>query len=135
MKNKHNINFKQKLLSASGKALKICWKKLDPFVSFEALQMISKRATPEKLMQYKFALCLHKIYNTDFNSKEFTRPNINQIITSRQENFMALKSNNIKIGINCLANRLYILNGKIPLQWLNNSIDMFKIKCKRLLLN
>ena len=48
---------------------------------------------------------------------------------------MALKSNNIKIGINSLANRFYILNGKIPLQWLNSSIETFKIKYKKLLLN
>ena len=130
-----NSNLKQKLLSASAKALKICWKKLDPFVSFEALHMISKRASPEKFMHYKLALCLHKIHNTDFNSNEFIRLNINQIITSRQENFMALKSNNIKIEINCLANRLYILNGKIPLPWLKSSINMFKIKCEKLLLN
>ena len=68
-----NYNLKLKLLSASAKALTICWKKLDPFVSFEALHMISKRATPEKLMQYKLALCLHKIYNTYFNSMEFLR--------------------------------------------------------------
>ena len=113
----------------------VCIDKLDPFVSFEALHMISKRATPEKLMQYKLAICLLKIYNTDFNSKEFIRLNINQIITSGQDNFMALKSNNIKIGINCLANRFYILNGKIPLQWLNSKIETFKIKCKKLLLN
>ena len=51
-----NSNLKQKLISALANALKICWKKLYPFVSFKALHMISKRATPEKLMQYKLAL-------------------------------------------------------------------------------
>ena len=82
-------------------------------------------------MNYKLSLCLHRIHNTDFNSKEFICLNINQILTSRQENFISCKSNNIKIGLKCLANRFYLQNGKIPLQWLNNSIEMFKIKCKK----
>ena len=44
---------KQKLLSASAKALKICWKNLDIYVSFESLLIMSKRATPEQLLRYK----------------------------------------------------------------------------------
>ena len=53
---------------------------------------------------------------------------INQILTSRQEHFFAIKTNKFKVGVNCLANRFYLLNGTIPLQWLNNSIDTFKVK-------
>ena len=34
-----------------------------------------------------------------------------------------------------LMERKHIPNGKIPLQWLNSSIETFKIKCKKLLLN
>ena len=127
-----NSNLKQKLLSASTKALKICWKKINNFFSFEALHKMSKRATPEKDMKYKLAFCLHKIYI--INSNEFIRLNINQILSSRQEKFIASKSKNIKIGLNCLANRFYVLNGKIPLQWPNNLIETFKIKCKKLIL-
>ena len=74
-------------MSASAKALKVCWKKIDINVSFESLHKMSKRATPVKLMKYKLALCLYKIYNTDFNSKEFIRLNMSQILTSRQEKF------------------------------------------------
>jgi hypothetical protein len=35
-----------------------------------------------------------------------------------------------KIGSNASSNRLYVMNGKIPLDWLNLSLDSFKIKCK-----
>ena len=122
-------------MSALAKALKVCWKKMDNFVSFESLHKMSKRTTPEKLMKYKLALCLHRIYNSDFNSKEFIRLNVNQIVTSRQDKFISLKSNNIKVGINCLANRFYILNGIIPLEWLNNTIETFKVKCKKLIMD
>ena len=35
---------------------------------------------------------------------------------------------------NILTNRLSALNGKIPLDWLNGSLDSFKIKSERLLM-
>ena len=52
---------------------------------------------------------------------------------SIQEMFFTLKLNNMEVGINCLANRFYTLNGLIPLNWLNNTIETFKVKCKKLL--
>ena len=42
---------------------------------------------------------------------------------------------NRKVGINCLANRLTVINNKIPLNWLNLSLDTYKVKCKKLFLN
>ena len=36
--------------------------------------------------------------------------------------------------LNVLVNRLSALNSKIPLEWLNGSLDSFKVKAKRLLL-
>ena len=125
---------KQKLLSASANALKVCWKIVDNTVSYESLHSLSKRATPEQFMKYKLALSLHKLYNINYNTKEFIRLNHNQILTSRQTKFYTVKSNALKVGLNCLANRLGVLNGKIPLQWLNDSITTFKVKCKELLL-
>ena len=95
-----NSNLK-KANECIGKGFEGMLEKIDIHVSFELLQRMSKRATPEKLVKYKLTLCLHKIYNTDFNSKEFIRLNVNQILTSRQEKFFTLKSNNIKVGINC----------------------------------
>jgi hypothetical protein len=40
-----------------------------------------------------------------------------------------------ELGLNALANRLNHLNGKIPIVWLNNSYNKFKIDCKNLLLS
>ena len=45
-----------------------------------------------------------------------------------------MKNNNQKVGLNSLSNRLSALNDSIPLDWLNNSKDTFKIKCKKLFL-
>ena len=125
---------KQKLLSASARALKVCWKSPGDHISFESLHLMSKRATPDQFMKYKLALCLHKLYNIQFNTREFCLLNVNQILTSRQTHFISLKSNNHRVGINRLSNRLYVLNKAIPLDWLNDSSSTYKIKCKKLML-
>ena len=127
------VTLKQKLLSASAKALRVCWKNPSYDISFEALHKMSKRATPEQMMRYKLSLCLYRLYNIPFNSKEFIRLNENHILTSRQTFFITGKSNNLKIGLNCLSNRLFLLNKTIPLNWLNESLCTFKVKCKELL--
>ena len=102
--------------------------------SFKRLHEITGRATPEKLMQYKLALSLYKLYNGKQNSLEFIALNFTQILTSRQITFMALNNNKLKVGLNALSNRFKILNNKIPLTWLNLSLDTYKIKCKLLFL-
>ena len=60
--------------------------------------------------------------------------NFNQAITSRETNFNLLKSNKTKIGNNLLSTRLTILNKKVKLDDLNMSLDSFKIKYKKILL-
>ena len=82
----------------------------------------------------KLAIQLLKLYNTTVPSLEWIELNMKQILTSRQVTFSVLKTNNKKMGLNILVNRLSVLNGKIPLSWLNSSLESFKIKCKGLLL-
>ena len=80
-------------------------------------------------MLYKLAIQLFKLYNNNDHTADLVLLNWNQILTSRQTNFKILKSNDNKMGLIILTNRLSILNGKIPLDWLNSSIDSFKVKC------
>ena len=123
---------KQSLLSTSAKALKVCCSSYEYYMSFINLHKSCLRATPEEMLTYKLAICLLKVYNVTFNQVEFVGQNFNQILTGRQTNFISLKSNNFKVGINALANRFYLLNNKIPLQWLNLSLNTFKVHCKKL---
>ena len=37
----------------------------------------------------------------------------------RQNTFITNKTNRLKIGMNCIYNRFFYLNGKIDLNWLN----------------
>ena len=121
-------SLKQKLLSASARALKICNRQVDNYMSFDNIHTLNKRATPNKILKYKLAICLFKLYNMNYNVVEFCMLNFNQVITSRQTNFITLKNNS-------LSNRLHVINNLIPLEWLNLSIGSFKVNCKKLLLN
>ena len=98
------------------------------------MKSATKKNKSVNLWNLKLALCLHKLYNVQFNSREFCLLNENQILTSRQTHFVSIKSNNLRVGINRLSNRLYVLNKAIPLNWLNDSLSTYKIKCKKLLL-
>ena len=129
-----NNNLRQKLLSSSAKAIKVCMKFNDPMISFVRLHEMAGRATPENLLFYKHALALFKLFNGPYHSIEFASLNVNLVLTPRQSQFQIMKTHRLKIGANALSNRLYVINGKIPLDWLNLTLDSFKINCKKLFL-
>ena len=124
-----------RLLSASAKALKACSKSSDLWMlNFDELHEMAGRATPAKLMQYKMSLQLYKTYNLRIPITDWTNLNMNSVFTSRQTCFITNKTNKYKVGMNELSNRLWYLNGKIKLDWLNLTFDSFKVNCKKLFL-
>ena len=64
-------------------------------------------------------------------TREWLELNFNQVFTSRQTKFITVKTNIRKVGLNALANRAFILNNKIPLEWLNLTFDTYKVYCKK----
>ena len=74
--------------------------------------------------------CIFVDYNSETITNKWLHLYSNQVLTSRQKTFITHKTNKNKVGLNALANRLYILNGRIPLDWLNLSINSFKTKCR-----
>ena len=126
---------KQKILSSSANVLKACMKFNSRMISFERIHEMNNRATPATFMLYKHSLTLYRLYNsTQKPTLEWCALNSEQILTSRQLNFKIRRSNNLKVGLNALACRLFILNDMIPLQWFNKSFDTFKVNCKKLIL-
>ena len=106
----------------------------DSMISFENIHKMNNRAMPEAFMPYKLAIQLHKLYNVGNFSLDWIALNFDQILTSRQTNFLISKSNKHKVGMNILPNRFSVVNGIILLLWLNYSLDRFKINVKKLLL-
>ena len=123
-------NLKQKLLSASAKAIQVCVKYCTREVSFVDLHNTYQRATPEKFLLYKHAIGIFKLMNDPTFTTEWVALNFNQILTSRQTKFLSRKANNRKVGLNALTNKAYILNNKIPLEWFNMSYATIKEYCK-----
>ena len=127
-------DLKSKLTSISARAIKTCMYYPDNMISFENIHKMNNRAMPEAFMKYKIAIQLHKLYNTTNQSLDWISLNFDQILTTRQTKFLISKSNKHKVGINILPNRFSVLNGIIPLPWLNLNINTYKINIKKLLL-
>ena len=104
-------------------------------MSYATQHLTNNRAIPENIMKYKTALMLHKYFNSNSMSYEWQQLTfLNQNFNSRniKANFCNLST--YKIGKNFITNRLTIINNKIPYEWLNMSLNTFKLKCKSLFL-
>jgi hypothetical protein len=105
-----------------------------PMLSYENLHRLTNRSTPEMLSNYKLAILLHKLYNNYLPEGEWIALNFMQTLMSRQVYFHVNRSNITRVGMNTLCNRLFNLNDKIPLNWLNKSTISYKLDCKNCLL-
>ena len=116
--------------TSSACVLIVCIKYYSRMISFERIHSVNYRATPEKLLMYKHSLALFKFYILNAPTIEWCALHFNQILTSRQTKFKIRKSNKLKVGLNALANRFFISNDQIPINWLEGGYETFKIKCK-----
>ncbi len=126
-----NVSLKQKLLSASANALKMCLHYPQTRISHYNLHKMTNRATPAMYCKYKGALQIFKLCNEDTPEDEWIHLNFDIINTTRQQFFEVRLNHRLRVGRNALCNKLHDLNGKIPLDWLNLSFENFKIKCKK----
>ena len=112
----------------------LCPTKLPPNTSFESMHRLAKRGTPTQMCNYKHALQLYKLYNSTKMTDDWVSLNFQQNFNARNTRIQIFNVSNYKIGQNILVNRFKSLNNKIEYQWLNESLNSFKIKCKKLLL-
>ena len=128
-------HLKQKLLAASANALKLCTSPLPQNTSYNAIHSLAKRGTPDQMSDYKLAIQLFKLYNSDKNSNDWIDLNFQQMFNARQEHFSVCNTSRYKVGRNLIVNRLHSLNNKISYDCLNKSFEAFKITCKNLFLH
>ena len=80
-------------------------------------------------------LQLHKIYNRTIDNDDWMDMNNQQNFNNRNNDVHITENSRLKIGRNLMINRLKILNGQINYDWLNESLNLFKISCKAIFLN
>ena len=85
-------------------------------------------------LERSFQVVIDKTFTLGCPTKDWVNINFIIINTSRKTKFAVNKMNRLKVGYNALSNRLSNINGKINLDWLNQSFPCFKIKCKKLFL-
>ena len=127
-------HLKKKLLSASANALKMCMSKLPLNTSFDSIHSLAKRGTPTQMCNYKHALQLYKLFNSETMTEDWIALNFQQQFNGRSNKFQFFTSSNYKVGKNLMVNRFRQLNNKIDYNWLNESFNSYKIKCKKLFL-
>ena len=126
--------YKHLLLVASARAIRVTYHYPDTILSFLQLHHIANRATPKMFRKFKQALQLYHTFNeiiplNDWLSRIFYHAN-----KSGQTTFNIRKSNLHVVGMNVLNNRFRKLNNKLPLDWFNLTINLFKLSCKKLFL-
>ena len=127
-------NLHKKLKYASANALKICTPGVTNFSTHSEIHRMADRATPEQMCQYRHAVQMYKLVNNVICEDEFVQLNFQMYDNERNQKVTFLKIQRYDVGKNILLNRFYDLNNLIDKQWLEMSLETYKIKCKALFL-
>ena len=100
-------------------------------ISYEQLHKINGRGTPHQMMKYKHSLLLHKLYNSTRHNEDWMDMNLNQSFSTRCTKFKIFDVSNVRVGKNILSNRLALINNEIEYDWLNKSLNSYKVLCKK----
>ena len=126
--------FKQHLLAASANALKTLNNCRDLQISYDQLHRLHKRATPTGMMKYRLSIQLFKTYNGAIINDDWMDLNNQQNFNERYNYVQIFDNSKLKIGKNIIMNRLTCLNRSIKYDWLNLSLNGYKLKVKELFL-
>ena len=67
-------------------------------------------------------------------SDDWISLNFQQNYNGRNEKLQIFTISNYRVGQNLMVNRFKLLNNKIEYSWLYESLNSFKIKCKKMFL-
>ena len=125
----------KKIKFASAQALKLCTPGVTTFSTHTEIHRLAGRALPEKMCLYRHAVVLFKLFNNQICENEFVEMNFQLYENDRLRKIVFTKNQRFEVGKNILLNRLCDLNNMIDKDWLNLSLNTFKVKCKTLFLN
>ena len=129
------LKLKKGLKLASANACKLCIPRDNVhLLAHTEIHNIAKRALPDDMCMYKHAVMLHKLLRNDLCDDEMMNLNFQLADNERSMKIRFIRRQNYDVGKNILLNRLHVINDKIDKNWINLSIDSYKMKCKELFL-
>ena len=128
-------NLKNKLWQASSRMLQIVQKDYDKVLSFDDLHRLTNRASPNMWCNYVTACAMYDCVTNEVPQNILTKMTINSLNTSRRPGITFTRTNHIKIGFNCLGNRLQLVSTQLNIDWSIMSKQAFKKHCKNLFLS
>ena len=93
---------------------------------------MSKRATPEMWSNYNAACGMFNVILTGVPEDTLVNMTENFLNSERNEGLWFTRSNKLMIGFNCLSNRLQKVSLALKNNSLQESSEVFKMKCKKL---
>ena len=90
------------------------------YMSFDTLHQLNKTALPSQIMRYK-------LFNNKVPQMDWVQLNFDQILSSLfwNNNWAFIQS-----WQKCIGKPFVLINNEIDLDWLNLSLEGYKIKCK-----
>ena len=125
----------KKLKFASANAIRSCDNSLTIFNTHTQIHKSANRALPDQMINYKHAITMYHSFNSCQPEEEFININfqLNQNLRIQHANFF--DRHKYEAGKNTLLKRMSHLNHKIEKQWLELSLDSFKVIRKKLFLD
>ena len=73
---------------------------------------------------------LHKLMRNELCDNELMWLNFQIVANARSQTWSFITRQNYDVGKNILLNRMHILNNKIEKNWINLTLNTYKVKCK-----
>ena len=73
---------------------------------------------------------LHKLMRNGFCENELMWLNFQIVDNARSQTWSFITRQNYDVGKNILLNRMHVLNNKIEKNWINLTLNTYKVKCK-----
>jgi hypothetical protein len=127
------LPLKKQLKKASANALRMCTDKVNIFSTHTQIHKVTGRAMPDEFTMYRHAILMYKLFNYQEPINEHLHANFQLVDNPRLTKIVFRRSQNLECGKNILLNCFVELNNLIEKEWMNLSLDSFKIKCKALL--
>ena len=125
---------KKKLLATSALILRSSFFLHDWKISNVDLHGLVGRATPSQYCKYSHAIAMYNVFKHECPSNVWLNAQFNFSFHERKNQILFTSNNSTKVGYNSLSNRFNTVSHCLSFDWLSSSLEVMKVKCKRIFL-